>query len=280
MIVDAHHHLWSLADGLRWAPDHGYGWLDDPPLAPIRRDHTVAQLREQLSAAGVDRTVLVEAGVCRYEETWAFQRLAEATPEIAGVVGYLDLRDAAQVAQLRISPTLVGVRDQVQAYGPDFLREPGVLAALREVAAAGLAVDLVIRPDQLPAAVSAAQAVPQARFVLDHLGKPAIAAGRPAPWRAALAELARCPNAYAKLSGLVTEADWGEWTVGQLRPYVAAALELFGPDRLLWGSDWPVVELAGGYQRWFATARELVPAADHAAVFGGTAVEVYRLGPP
>lgn len=277
MIIDAHHHLWSLAEGLRWAPGSGYSWLDDPSLSPIRRDITVAELRGHLAAGGVDRTVLVEGGVCRHEETAAFLELASRTPEIAGVVGFLDLRAGPPVTELGTSPLLVGIRDQVQAYEVDFLREPAVVERLREVAAAGLVIDLVIRPEQLSAAAYAAGAVPEGRFVLDHLGKPPIRAGDLAGWRADLAALARHPNVYAKFSGLATEADWHTWTVSQLRPCAEAALEVFGPQRLLWGSDWPVVDLAGGYQRWLATARELVPAADHAAVFGGTAAAVYRL---
>lgn len=273
MIVDAHHHLWT-AD---------YAWLNDPALAPIRRDYTVDDLRRELTAAGVDRAVLVEAGRCDYDEGSEFLELALNAPEIVGVViwgGFADPelgpRLAAQAGAFS-ADKLVGVRDQVQGEAdPDYLSRPDVLDSLREIADFDLAVELVIRADQLPAAAVAASAVGRARFVLDHLGKPPIAAGQTQSWAGELARLADCPNVSAKLSGLVTEADWAHWTVEDLRPYVQVALELFGPQRLLWGSDWPVVNLAGGYQRWLDAARSLVPAVHHEAVFGANAAAVYR----
>lgn len=250
MIVDAHHHLWSLSAG--------YTWLDDPSLAPIRRDFGVAELRAELRAAGVSRTVLVEAGRCDAAEVGEFLTVAEATEEIAGVVGWADLCDpglARTLARHRAGPGgrwLVGVRAQVQGSAdPDYLNRVDVQRGLSIVADAGLAYDLVIRPEQLPGAAVAARAVPQLTFVLDHLGKPPIRDG-PAgllAWRADLAALAAEPNTVAKLSGLVTEADWAQWTADDLRPVVDCALELFGPRRLMYGSDWPVCLLAASYGR-------------------------------
>jgi L-fuconolactonase len=279
MRIDAHHHLWRL--------DRGYRWLDAPELAPIRRDFQVADLREALSSAGVDRTVLVEAGRESAGEVTEFLALAEATPEIAGVVGWVDLTApdlAATLAGHRAGPGgrwLVGVRSQVQHQpDPDYLRRADVQAGLAIVAEAGLAFDLVVRADQLPGAAAAAAAVPECRLVLDHLGKPAIAAGELDRWRSLVAPLARAPQAAAKLSGLVTEADWATWTVADLRPYVATALELFGPDRLMFGSDWPVCLLAASYRRVVdALADALGPLspAETAAIWSGTATRVYRL---
>jgi L-fuconolactonase len=270
MIVDAHHHLWT-AD---------YGWLEKPPLAPIRRDYTVADLVAQIDAAGVDRTVLVEAARCDDAETAEFLALAARTERIAGVVGWADPLDpdlAGRIAAHRARPggdKLVGLRSQVQGEpDPDFLARPDVHKGLATIAEAGLVFDFVVRADQVPGAVVAAKAVPHGRFVLDHLGKPAIRDGAPLRLR----ELAGCANVGAKLSGLVTEADWTAWTAEDLRPYADAALAAFGPDRLMWGSDWPVVELAGGYGRWLRTARSLVPEAVHGAVFGGTAARMYGL---
>lgn len=279
-ITDAHHHLWRL--------DRGYRWLDAPPLTPIRRDFAVADLRAALAAAGVARTVLVEAGREAAAEVGEFLAAAAATPEIAGVVGWADLTapDLAEVLaghqSGRDGRWLVGVRSQVQGEpDPEYLCRPEVHAGLATVAAAGLAFDLVVRAEQLPGAAAAAAAVPQCRLVLDHLGKPAIAAGGYEQWRALVAPLARHPNAVAKLSGLVTEAGWTSWTVDDLRPYVYTALELFGPDRLMFGSDWPVCLLAASYDRVVdALAEALGPLspAELDAIWSGTATRTYRLG--
>jgi L-fuconolactonase len=279
MRVDAHHHLWRM--------EHEYAWLAPPELAPLRRDFEVADLRAALASAGVDRTVLVEAGRESAAEVGEFLAVAEATPEILGVVGWADLTapDLAEVLGAHRSTVggrwLVGIRSQVQHDpDPDYLRRADVQAGLATVAAAGLAFDLVIRPDQLPGAAAAAAAVPQCGFVLDHLGNPAIAAGDLDQWRALLAPLAQAPNVTAKISGLVTEANWSTWTVDDLRPYVATAVELFGPDRLMFGSDWPVCLLAASYRRVVdATAEALGPLspAETAAIWSQTATRAYGL---
>jgi L-fuconolactonase len=274
MIIDAHHHLWTA----------GYGWLAEPDLAAIRRDYTVADLREQLGRCGVERTVLVEAGRCDDDETTEFLALAAETPEIAAVVGWADPLDpllAEKIAAHRAGPggaKLAGLRSQVQAE-PDseYLARPDVIDGIAVVAEAGLAFDLVIRVDQIPGAVVAAKSLPQARLVLDHLGKPQIRTGSLNAGRAPLEYLAACSNVVAKLSGLVTEAGWSTWSIDDLRPYAHVALEFFGPDRLLWGSDWPVVDLAGGYERWLRTAQALVPPSAHEAVFAGNAARTYGL---
>lgn len=274
MIVDAHHHLWT-AD---------YAWLAAEPLAPIRRDYTVDDLLAWLDEFGVDRTVLVEAGREDAAETRWFLSVAAHQPRIAGVVGWVDPGDpdlARTIAGHRAADggaKLVGVRSQVQGDpDPDALARTEMQAGLAVIADAGLVFDLVIRADQLPGAVKAAKALPQAIFVLDHLAKPPIRGGELARWETDLRRLADCPNVVAKLSGLVTEADWAAWEAADLEPVAAAALRYFGPDRLMWGSDWPVVELAGGYSRWLATARSLVPGAAHPDVFGGTAARTYGL---
>jgi L-fuconolactonase len=275
MIIDAHHHLWTAE----------YEWLAaDAALAPIRHDYTVADLQQQLSRAGVERTVLVEAGRCDDGETTEFLALAGDTPEIAAVVGWADPLDPAlpaKIAAHRAGPggaKLAGLRSQVQSEpDPEYLARPDVIDGLAVVADAGLAFDLVIRTDQIPGAVVAAKSLPQALLVLDHLGKPRICAGSLNAWRAPLEYLAACPNVVAKLSGLVTEADWRAWSIDDLRPYAHVALEFFGPDRLLWGSDWPVVELAGGYERWLRAAQALVPRSAHEAVFAGNAARTYGL---
>ncbi|MEV4416070.1 amidohydrolase family protein [Catellatospora sp. NPDC049609] len=276
MRIDAHHHLWT-AD---------YAWLAEPGLERLRRDYTVDDLRRELPTAKVDATVLVEAGQCRVEETERFLALAERTPEIAGVVGWASLTDPdlpGTIAALLAGPggdLLVGIRDQVQAVtDPGHLARPDVRGALRAIGSAGLAFDLVVRADQLPACAAAVAAVPNTMFVLDHLGKPQITADGLRDWRDALAPLAVCDNATAKLSGLLTEAGPG-WTVEAIAPFVETALELFGPDRLMVGSDWPVCELVATYADAMAAVTECLAGlspSERAAVEGGTAVHTYDL---
>ena len=276
-VIDAHHHLWT-AD---------YPWLaSKPEFEPIRRDYGVNDLRANLKEAGVDRTVLVEAGWGHPSETVEFLHLAGAVDEIAGVVGHIDLLDphlTATLARYGNHPRarfLVGLRDQIQGRpDPDFLAKPEVVAALKTVAETVPTFDLIVRVDQLPAAAKAAAAVPELAFVLDHLGKPQVRDGDAGlkAWREAVAPFAKQPNATAKLSGLVTEADWQRWTSADLRPFVRAALELFGPDRLMFGSDWPVCELAATYSRVKEALTEVLGRTDP-DVFGGTAARTYQLG--
>jgi L-fuconolactonase len=273
-VVDAHHHVWT-AD---------YAWLADPALARIRRDYTMEDLRGHLTAAGVDRTVLVEAGSCEAAETRRFLALAERTPEIAGVVGWASLTDpilAATLAGHRAAPGgrfLVGVRDQAQAYAEDWLDLPSVAAGLRAVAGAGLVNELVVRPVQLPSVVRVLDALPGGRFVLDHLGKPSVRSGRSGleSWRALIAPVAARPNVVAKVSGLVAEADWDTWTVKDLRPFVEAAVDLFGTDRLMFGSDWPVCEVAASYEQVKQSIVDILGGVPE-DVFAGTAQRTYEL---
>jgi L-fuconolactonase len=284
-MIDAHHHVWTLSA-------HDYPWLDEPRYAAVRRDFGLADLRPQLSAAGVDRTVLVEAGSGEQAETTEFLTLAAASDGlVAGVVGSVDLRSPAvgdvldEYAAHPSAHLLVGVRDQLQASDDaGFADQPEVLAGLAGVAQRGLAYDLVVRADQLPGCVALARAVPQLRFVLDHLGKPDVAAGRPAleSWRPVLGRLAACDNTTAKLSGLVTEADLQHWTPQHLRPFVETAVELFGPQRVMFGSDWPVCLVAASYARVLDALREALPPLSPTEldeVFGGTAQRVYGLAP-
>ncbi|MFB6962162.1 amidohydrolase family protein [Streptomyces sp. NPDC056309] len=277
--IDAHHHVWDLSV-------RDQDWITGPELAPLRRDFTLDSLRPQAAAAGVDATVLVQT-ICVPEETPEYLALAAADPLVAGVVGWTDLTSPAvtdALSGLRTLPggdRLVGIRHQVQGEDdPDWLLRPDVGRGLAAVASAGLAYDLVLRPEQLPSAVAVARQRPELTFVLDHLGKPPIRPRRPDTWAADLSALARLPNTVAKLSGLVTEADRHTWSPADLRPFVAVALEAFGPERLMFGSDWPVCTLAAGYEQVVATCRELLAdLSDHerTAVFAGTAARFYGL---
>jgi L-fuconolactonase len=280
MIVDAHHHLWR--------PEHGYTWLDDPNLAGIRRPFTPDDLVAELAAAGVDRSVLVEGGRCHVDEAVEFLGYAADTAPIAGVVAWADVADpdvAATIQHFRRArggDFLVGVRSQVQGEAdPNYLDRSDVRRGLAAVAAADLAFDLVVRVDQVPSAARAAAALPELRLVLDHLGKPRIDQGATGlrAWHGAFADLAGNSNVTCKLSGMVTEAG-PHWTVEQLRPFVEVAVAEFGPERLMFGSDWPVCLLTAGYRDVRAALEEALPALPpeaHMEVFGGTAARTYRL---
>lgn len=280
--TDAHHHVWDL--DVRDQP-----WITGEAMVPIRRSFGLDDLALDAAVAGVTATVVVQT-VPEIAETEELLDLAAATPLVAGVVGYVDLAApdvGEQLDRLRERPSgdwLVGIRSLVQDEpDPGWLARPVVLAGLREVARRDLVYDLLVRPHQLDAALAAVTHVPEGRYVVDHLAKPGIAAGAWEPWASGLTALAARGDVFAKLSGLVTEADWASWSTSDLRPYVEHALTVFGPDRLLFGSDWPVCTLAAPYGRVVGAVEELVDdisTAERAAVMGGTAAAVYRLGSP
>jgi L-fuconolactonase len=276
--IDSHHHLW---DPTRAA----YPWMTHEVDA-IRRPFGIADLAPELAAAGIDATVVVQART-EVAETRDLLGVAAATPLVAGVVGWLDLADpaiASALAAWQAGPGgewLVALRhpahDEVD---PGWLEREDVGRGVAALGAAGLAFDLLVRTRELPAALALVRAHPDVRFVVDHLAKPEIATGGWEPWAGRLRALAAHEHVSCKLSGLVTEASWDGWTVDQLRPYVDLALESFGPERLLFGSDWPVCLLAASYQRVMAAAGQLIgdlSPDEQAAILGGTAARVYRL---
>ncbi|MFG2470088.1 amidohydrolase family protein [Streptomyces canus] len=276
-VVDAHHHVWDLAV-------RDQDWIASD--SPLRRNFTIEDLVPEARAAGVERTVLVQT-ITVPEETPEFLALAAAHDVIAGVVGWTDLTRpdvADELARLRELPggtCLKGIRHQVQGEpDPEWLLRPDVRRGLTAVAAAGLVYDLVVLPHQLPACAKAAESLPHLTFVLDHLGKPPIASGALEPWAADVRALAALPNSVCKLSGMVTEADLDSWTIDDLRPYADTVLDAFGPDRLMFGSDWPVCTLGATYGEVLDTARRLTPVTAHPQIFGATATRVYGLGDP
>ncbi|MFF7639681.1 amidohydrolase family protein [Streptomyces canus] len=273
-VVDAHHHVWDLSV-------RDQGWIASD--SSLRRTFTMADLAPQARAAGVDRTVLVQT-VTVPEETPEFLALAARHELIAGVVGWTDLTRpdvADELARLRELPGgsyLKGIRHQVQGEpDPEWLLRADVRRGLTAVADAGLVYDLVVLPHQLRACVKAADSLPHLTFVLDHLGKPPVASGVLEPWASAVRALAALPNTVCKLSGMVTEADLAAWTIDDLRPYTDTVLDAFGPDRLMFGSDWPVCTLAATYGEVLDVACELAGAYDSGRIFEGTAVRVYDL---
>ena len=278
MRIDAHHHFWDPTRAT-------YPFLTDE-LAAIRRAFGPADLAPLIRAAGIDATIVVQTR-SSVAETEEFLATAAVTPFIRGVVGWIDLRDPAAgdaIATLRAGPggdRLVGIRHQVHDEpDADWLRRDDVQRGIRAVGRAGLVYELLVRARELPAARDIVAAMPDVRFVVDHLAKPAIRDGADPPWDAAVGSFRDLPNAWWKLSGLVTEADWRTWRRPDLQPFVDRVLEVAGADRLIFGSDWPVCLLAAGYDEVVSTAGLLVEglsADEQAAVFGGTAARLYGL---
>jgi L-fucono-1,5-lactonase len=278
VIIDAHHHFWdpALAE---------YPWLTDD-LAPIRRAFGPPDLGPLASAAEVDAIVLVQTR-SSVAETEEFLATAAASAFVRGVVGWVDLTDPAvadAIARLRSGPggrRLVGIRHQVHDEpDPDWLDRADVRRGIQAVGRAGLAYDLLVRARELPAARRIVADLSDVRFIVDHLAKPAIRRGADPAWEAGVAAFRGLSNVWWKLSGLVTEADWAAWRPADLRPFVERILDVAGPDRILFGSDWPVCLLAADYQTVVTTARTLVAELSPAeldAVFGGTALAVYDI---
>jgi len=274
--IDAHHHVWDLT--VRDQP-----WT--APLPPLRRSFSLADLRPLLSEHDIDATILVQT-VCVPEETPELLTVAAADPLVAGVVGWVDLTRpdvTSELARLRGvtgGRTLVGIRHQVQEEpDPAWLQRPDVRRGLQAVSDSNLVYDLLVRPHQLPAAVEAARSLPELRFVLDHAGKPVVGEPPSDGWASAMRSLGALPNVTVKLSGLTSEAPT-DWTVELLRPFVEALLAAIGPDRLMFGSDWPVCLLGGGYDVTIESTELLLAelgAADRRLVFGEVAANVYGL---
>lgn len=273
-MIDAHHHLWDPAR-------RAYPWLAGDRMAPIRKPYTVDDLRRVTTAAGVHATVIVQT-VPDEAETEEFPAIAE--PLVVGVVGWVDMTGpdiADRLARLRELGPLVGIRHQVENE-PDqeWLLRPEVLRGLAAVGAAGLVYDLLVAPAQV-AARQVADRLPELTLVLDHAAKPRIVAGEWQPWADGVAGPAAHENVHCKLSGLVTEADWHEWQVGHLRRYAGHVFAVFGAQRVMFGSDRPVCELAAAYEVVVDAALSLTgPLSDpeRLAVFERTAARVYRLG--
>ncbi|MDG4808828.1 amidohydrolase family protein [Micromonospora sp. WMMD1120] len=279
-IVDAHHHLWVRAR-------HPQPWIDPVTMAAIDADFEPADLAPVARAAGITETVVVQS-IASETETVDLLGVAARDSLVRGVVGWVDLTAddiADRLDRFRAAPggdRLVGIRHLVQSEtDPAYLDRPDVRRGIAAVGAAGLVYDLLVRQHQLPMAARLARDLPEVSFVLDHLGKPALGRPEVAEWSRDLRVLASAPNTTAKLSGLVTEVQGPDWTTEDLRPAVEDALDAFGPDRLMFGSDWPVCLLASSYGRWVEALAELLGDQDVAAqepIWGDTARRVYRLG--
>ena len=274
MRIDAHQHFWQY-DPVE------YDWIDDS-MGTLKRDFLPADLKHEMSRCGVDRTIAVQARQTLKETRWLLD-LAADHPFIAGVIGWVDLQSPAVDADLELisaHPRLLGVRHVVQSEGPGFLSSEAFRRGLGRLERYGLTYDVLVYARQLPEVVDLVRAFPSQRFVLDHLGKPDVKGGGHQAWRPVFEELASFPHVWCKLSGLVTEADWRTWTAEQLRPYIETALECFGPERLMIGSDWPVCTLASPYTRTLAVVEDALAGCsskERASILGGTAQHLWNL---
>ncbi len=274
-IIDAHHHLWNY-DAAQ------YAWIG-AGMDVLRRDFTFADFERAAESAGISGSVAVQARQTLEETFWLLE-IAAQHPRLLGVVGWLPLRAntaAAHISDLRRHPKLKGLRHVVQDEPEDdFLLDKSFNQGISALADSGLAYDLLVRVSQLPATRTFVAQHPSQSFVLDHLAKPDIRSGRVDQWRTEIYRLAESPNVSCKLSGLVTEAAWDSWTYEDIAPILDIALDAFGSDRLMAGSDWPVCLLASSYQRWWdvlKTWTSQLSATERDRILQGTATAVYRL---
>lgn len=272
MRIDAHQHFWQLAA-------RAGGW-PPPSLAAIYRDFAPEDLAPLLAQHGVSGTVLVQSLPSEDDTRWLLA-LADRADFIRAVVGWTDLLapDApAEIARLASNTKLKGLRPMLQDISDDqWIANPALAPALSAMVEHGLRFDALVLPRHLPALLQCARDYPRLAIVIDHAAKPPIADAAFGRWREDLAQLAALPNVHCKLSGLVTEAK-PDWNVGDLRPYVAHVLEVFGAQRVIWGSDWPVVDLAGGYGAWLAASETLLShlgQQDRNDIFGLNACRFY-----
>lgn len=273
-MIDTHQHYWTYDPA-------EYGWIDDT-MAPLRRDFLPDEAGRVMAAAGVGTAVAVQVRQTLAETRWLLE-LADRHAFIAGVVGWVDLagpdvaRDLDRLAQ---HPRMVGVRHVVQGEPDGFLDRPGFRRGVARLERHNLTYDILVYARQLPAAARFARAFPRQRFILDHLGKPKVGGSHYDQWRRHFGRLAALPNVCCKMSGLVTEANWASWTPTTLRPYLDAALEAFGPGRLMIGSDWPVCTLAGSYKDVIGATLDAIgeySEAEQELMLSGTARQTWNL---
>jgi L-fuconolactonase len=275
ICIDAHQHLW------RYLPP-GPGWMGDG-MECLRRDFLMDDLRAITAEAGVTGTIVVEAERTTEETEW-LSRVAASGDLICGVVGWAPLTSSAVISELeRIAslPKMKAIRhplhdeaDDLFVLRNDFNRG---IAALKRF---DLRYDILIFEKHLPQTIQLVDRHPDQVFILDHVAKPRIRDGVLSPWRKNIRELARRANVYCKLSGMVTETDWHSWSEGELSPYIETVLEAFTPKRIMFGSDWPVVNLASSYRRWIDTVRGAIAqlsATEQGRILAGTAIESYGL---
>ena len=273
--VDSHHHFWDVSR-------LEYPWMPPGPSI-VRQNYLPPDLKPHIDAVGIDRTVIVQAHQS-LEEARFLLDIANQTAFVAGVVAWVDVQSESvgdDLDSLIEYGPLVGIRHQVEDDPDDaWLIADATIRGLREISVRGLAYDMLVKPRHMKHVPVVAERVPGLRVVIDHIAKPLIADGIMEPWASDMAQIANIPGAHCKVSGMVTEADHANWKVGDLTPYVEHVRGLFGMDRLMFGSDWPVCLLASSYQRVFDAALQAMgPMTDQEQrnFLGGNAARFYRL---
>ncbi len=276
-VVDTHAHFWDVER-------FDYPWIEVG--SPFHRVFDLADYQRASVEVPVERMVFVECDAhsrCSVAEAEWVAGLATIDPRIQAIVARVPLLDDDVLTRLdaiAAIPLVRGVRDNIQGHEPGFALRERFVEGVAEVARRGLHFELCLKHHQLDETIELVRRCPQARFVLDHCAKPDIAAGVREPWRVQIAKMGALPNVVCKISGLVTEADWMNWKAEEVLWYARAAAEAFGPERIMFGSDWPVNEVAGGYMRWFHLAEQLADdwgQYDRERFFRGNAERVYRL---
>ncbi len=274
-MIDSHQHFWQVGR-------FDYPWMTSD-LGVLYRDYLPNDLAPVIQKNGVNKTVLVQASNSVAESRWLME-LANANSFLAGVVGWVDLMSPdinAQLDELCADPKFKGVRHLVESEpDDDWLVRPAVLAGLKQLSARGLSYDLLVHTRHLKHIPRVAESCPDLLLVIDHLAKPPIARNEIREWSQAFKPLAHYSNIYCKLSGLVTEANWNSWQPEDMRPFVETALEAFGANRMMFGSDYPVCLLAASYDRVLDSFQEILKNlsdADRDKIFSQNAEKFYRL---
>lgn len=274
-IIDTHHHFWKYTD-------KEYGWISDK-MKVIRRDFLPADLHKELKAAGVDGAVSVQARQT-VQESDDLLAYAEKNDFLKGVVGWVDLRDKnvdKDLERLSHHKKFKGVRHVVQDEPDDnFILGKAFNEGISKLLKYDLRYDILIFEKHLKPSIQFVDQHPKQMFILDHIAKPRIKDRILSPWRENMLELAKRPNVYCKISGMLTEADWDKWTAADLAPYFDSTLQAFGPKRLMIGSDWPVMLVAGKYKQWIDMVKQVVSrysATEQDRIFHKNAIEAYKL---
>ncbi len=279
MRIDSHHHVWDLSV-------REQGWMVGEALNPIKKNFSIDDLRQAITGCGIDKTVVVQT-VTNYDETPELLELADTDNLVAGVVGFLkiDAEDAIShldsYQSLRGFKYLVGIRDIAHDYEDvKYLSKPQVIKNVQELGKRGLVYDLLTKTPHMRAAIDLVKACPNTKFVLDHISKPYIAKGDMQPWADQITELASFENVVVKVSGLFTEADWKNWKKEDFWPYLEHITKSFTPNRMMFGSDWPVCLLAATYRQSIDLVEEFTSKfseSEKNAFWAGTANKAYGL---
>ncbi len=273
-VIDSHQHFW------KYDPKQ-HAWITDEMRA-IRRDFQPADLKVLLDANGVDGCVTVQVDQTE-DETLRLLTLANQNDFIKGVVGWIDLRNknlATRLEYFSTLKTLKGFRHIVQGEGPGFLAQPAFIQGVNMLSKYDFTYDLLVYHHQLAEALTFARQVPETRIVIDHIAKPSIRTGDINAWKESMTAMAELPNVYCKVSGMVTEAQWPGWRYEHLLPYLDVVFEAFGPDRLMYGSDWPVCLVAASYEEQFSVVTKYLrafPESEKNQVLGENAKRFYKL---